>query len=99
LFQPYCPHNDLKNKNLCGYSPSGQPLTKSQIEFAIQWRHHPIIRSMVGAQSGQGGREKFLLIARMVIEHNDLDLTPREVNNQFTDELEEPSLTKEINSR
>jgi hypothetical protein len=98
LFQPYCPHSDLKNKNLCGYSPSGQPLTKSQIEFAIQWRHHPIIRSMVGAQSGQGGREKFLLIARMVIEHNDLDLTPREVNNQFTDELEEPSLTKEINS-
>ena len=59
---------------------------------------NPIIRSMVGAQSGQGGREKFLLIARMVIEHNDLDLTPREVNNQFTDELEEPSLTKEINS-
>ena len=98
LFQPYCPHSDLKNKNLCGYSPSGQPLTKSQIEFAIQWRHHPIIRSMVGAQSGQGGREKFLLIARMVIEHNDLDLTPREVNKQFTDELEEPTLTKEINS-
>ena len=98
MFQPYCPNNKLKNKNLCGYSPSGQPLTKSQIEFAIQWRHHPIIRSMVGAQSGQGGREKFLLIARMVIEHNDLDLTPREVNNQFTDELEEPSLTKEINS-
>ena len=59
---------------------------------------NPIIRSMVGAQSGQGGREKFLLIARMVIEHNDLDLTPREVNNQFTDKLEEPSLTKEINS-
>ena len=98
MFQPYCPNNKLKNKNLCGYSPSGQPLTKSQIEFAIQWRHQPIIRSMVGAQSGQGGREKFLLIARMVIEHNDLDLTPREVNNQFTDELEEPSLTKEINS-
>ena len=98
MFQPYCPNNKLKNKNLCGYSPSGQPLTKSQIEFAIQWRHHPIIRSMVGAQSGQGGREKFLLIARMVIEHNDLDLTPREVNNQFTDKLEEPSLTKEINS-
>ena len=98
MFQPYCPNNKLKNKNLCGYSPSGQPLTKSQIEFAIQWRHQPIIRSMVGAQSGQGGREKFLLIARMVIEHNDLDLTPREVNNQFTDKLEEPSLTKEINS-
>ena len=34
----------------------------------------------------------------MVIEHNKLDLTQREVNNQFTDKYEEPLLTKEINS-
>jgi hypothetical protein len=98
LFQPYCPHEELKNNNLCGYSPSGQPLTKSQIEFAIQWRHHPIIRSMVGAEEGQGGREKFLFMTKMVIENNDLDLTPYEVNKYFSEPLSEPILTKEINS-
>ena len=98
LFQPYCPHEELINKNTCGYSPSGQPLTKEQVEFAIQWRKHPIIRSMVGAENGQGGREKFLLMAKMVIEHNKLDLTQREVNDQFTDKYEEPLLTKEINT-
>ena len=98
MFQPYCPHEELKNKNLCGYSPSGQPLTKEQIEFAIHWRKHPIIRSMVGAVSGQGGREKFLFMAKMVIEHNNLILTEEDVNAQFTNKLEEPQLTKEINS-
>ena len=98
MFQPYCPHEELKNKNTCGYSPSGQPLTKSQIEFAIHWRNHPIIRSMVGAQSGQGGREKFLFMAKMVIEHNDLDLTSREVNDQFNELLTEPELSRAINS-
>jgi len=98
MFQPYCPHEELKNNNLCGYSPSGQPLTKSQIEFAIQWRHHPIIRSMVGAEEGQGGREKFLFMAKQIIEHNNLVLTERMVNDQFTDKISEPQLTSEVNS-
>ena len=98
LFQPYCPHEELKNNNLCGYSPSGQPLTKEQVEFAIHWRKHPIIRCMVGAKSGQGGREKFLFMAKQVIQHNNLILTERFVNDQFTDKIEEPQLTREINS-
>jgi len=98
LFQPYCPHEELKNKNTCGYSPSGQPLTKEQVEFAIHWRKHPIIRCMVGAKSGQGGREKFLFMAKQVIHHNNLILTERFVNDQFTDKIEEPQLTREINS-
>ena len=98
LFMPYCPHEDLKNNNLCGYSPSGKPLSKSQVEFSIHWRKYPLIRSMVGAESGEGGREKKLFIAKQVIEHNDLDLTPYEVNAQFNEPLSEPSLTKEINS-
>ncbi len=98
MFQPYCPHEELKNKNLCGYSPSGQPLTKEQVEFAIHWRKHPIIRSMVGAKEGQGGREKFLFMAKQVIQHNNLILTEELVNDQFTDKIEEPQLTREINS-
>tara|TARA_R110000772_G_scaffold213194_1_gene323782 strand:- start:1312 stop:3744 length:2433 start_codon:yes stop_codon:yes gene_type:complete len=98
LFQPYCPHKDLKNNNLCGYSPSGKPLTKTQIEFAIHWRTEPIIRSLVGAESGEGGREKFLFITKQVIEHNKLDLIATEVNNHFSEPLYEPELSKAINS-
>ena len=98
LFMPYCPHEDLKNNNLCGYSPSGKPLSKSQVEFSIHWRKHPLIRSMVGFESGEGGREKLLFIAKQVIVHNNLDLTPYQVNEQFNEPLTEPSLTKEINS-
>ena len=98
LFQPYCPHEELKNKNLFGYSPSGKPLTKKQVEFAIHWREEPIIRSLVGAESGEGGREKFLFIAKQVIEHKNLSLTPYEVNDQFNEPLTEPELSKAINS-
>lgn len=53
---------------------------------------------MVGAESGQGGREFFLFIAKMVIEHNNLDLTPYDVNKYFNEHLTEPSLTREIKS-
>ena len=98
LFMPECPHPELKNKNLCSYSPSGKPLTKEQTEFAIAVRKYPILRSMVGAESGEGGREKFLFMARMVIEHNNLDLTPYEVNAHFKEPLNEPELSKWINS-
>ena len=84
LFQPYCTKEDLMNNKLCGYSPSGQPLTKEQIEYSIAWRKHPLIRSLVGATEGQGGREKFLFMAQQVIEAYNLDLTPEQVNDQFT---------------
>jgi len=97
LFQPYSKHPELKNNNLCSYSPSGKPLTKEQTEFAIAVRKHPILRAMVGAESGEGGREKYLFMAKMVIENNNLDLTPYEVNKHFHEPLEEPYLTKEIN--
>tara|TARA_R110002110_G_scaffold9580_4_gene47109 strand:- start:1644 stop:4103 length:2460 start_codon:yes stop_codon:yes gene_type:complete len=89
LFMPYCEHPDLKNKKLCGYSPSGKPLTKEQVEFAIHWRKEPLIRALVGSTDGQGGREKFLFMANQVIRHKNLDLTPLEVNNQFTEAYDE----------
>ena len=96
LFQPFCPHKDLKNKNTCGYSPAGKPLTKQQVEFAIHWRNEPLIRSLVGTTSGQGGREKFLLIANQVIRHKKLDLNPLEVNDQFTESLAEDEAIREV---
>ena len=94
---PECPHPELKNNKLCSYSPSGKPLTREQTEFAIAVRKYPILRSMVGAESGEGGREKFLFMAKMVIEHNKLDLTPYEVNTHFKEPLQEPELSKWIN--
>jgi len=97
LFMPYCEHPDLKNKNLCGYSPSGKPLSKEQVEFAIHWRKEPIIRSLVGSTAGQGGREKFLLTANQVIRHKNLDLTPLEVNDQFTDAYDKTEANGFIN--
>jgi len=99
LFLPYCPHPDLKNKELCSYSPSGNSLSKSQTEFAINWRKYPIIRSMVGSFNGEGGREWRLLLAKMVIVHNNLDLTPYEVNEQFNEPLKEPYLTRDVIQR
>jgi hypothetical protein len=93
LFQPFCPHKELKNKNTCGYSPAGKPLTKQQVEFAIHWREEPLIRSLVGTTSGQGGREKFLLMANQVIRHKNLDLTPYEVNAQFSEPYDDLEAT------
>ena len=99
LFQPYCPKDDLINKDLFCYSPSGNPLTKSQTEYSIHWRKFPLLVSMVGAESGvNGGREYCLFIAKQLIEHFKLALTPYEVNAQFNEPLMEPQLTKEINS-
>ena len=98
LFQPYCPHPELKNKKSHSLSPSGQLLSKEQTEFAIAVKDYPLLRSMVGAESGQGGREFFLFIAKMVIEHNNLDLSPYDVNKYFNEPLTEPSLTREIKS-
>ena len=96
LFQPFCPHKDLKNKNTCGYSPSGKPLTKQQVEFAIHWRKEPLIRSLVGNTSGEGGREKFLFMANQVIRYKNLDLTPYEVNAQFSEPLDDEEARKHI---
>ncbi len=96
LFQPYCPHPDLKNNKLYGYSPRGNPLTKEQVEFAIHWRNHPIIRCCVGATEGEGGREGFLFKARQVIEHNDLTVTEEEINKHFNDSLDDKYLMSQI---
>jgi hypothetical protein len=51
---------------------------------------------MVGSLSGEGGREWRLLLAKMVIVHNNLDLTPYEVNEQFNEPLTEPYLTRSV---
>ena len=45
---------------------------------------------MVGAEVGRWKR-KFLFIAKMVIEHNNLDLTPYDINKYFNEPYKEPS--------
>ena len=95
LFMPYSENTELKAKTKC-LSPRGRPLTKEQCEFRINWRHIPVISSMVGLQSGDGGRENFLFIAQQVKQHLNPAVDPYEVNKYFDEPLSEPQLTKEI---
>tara|TARA_R100000951_G_scaffold79654_1_gene67537 strand:+ start:91 stop:2190 length:2100 start_codon:yes stop_codon:yes gene_type:complete len=88
LFMPYSNNKKLKNSELIGYSPSGNPLTKSQVEFRIHWRKHLLVSCSVGTTAGQGGREPFLFKVAQEIKHNNLDLTLAEVNQQFNDKVD-----------
>ena len=85
LFMPYSQNKELKNSNLVCYSPSGNPLTKSQVEFRYKWRKNLLVACSVGTTSGQGGREPFLFKVAQEIKHNDLDLTWKEVADNFND--------------
>lgn len=99
LFMPYSPNQELvpnKNSGVC-LSNRGEELEKSQCEFKIKWRKHWLISSMVGARSGAKGREKYLFIAQQVIKHHKLDLTAHQVNEQFSEPLGEPYVSREIN--
>ena len=75
LFMPYSKNKELKNSELVGYSPSGNPLNKSQVEFKYKWRKHLLVACSVGTTSGQGGREPFLFKIAQEIKHKNLDLT------------------------
>ena len=89
LFQPYSKNKKLKNSELVCYSPSGNPLTKSQVEFKYKWRKHLLVACSVGTTEGQGGREPFLFKIAQEIKHNDLDLTLEEVNQNFNDKADD----------
>ena len=88
LFMPYSNNKKLTNSNLVCYSPSGNPLTKSQVEFRYHWRKHLLIACSVGTTEGQGGREPFLFKIAQEIKVKDLDLTLEEVNQQFNDRVD-----------
>ena len=85
---PYSNNKKLTNSNLVCYSPSGNPLTKSQVEFRYHWRKHLLIACSVGTTEGQGGREPFLFKIAQEIKVKDLDLTLEEVNQQFNDRVD-----------
>ena len=59
-------------------------LLKDRLNIVLPGENIHLIRSLVGATEGQGGREKFLFMAQQVIEAYNLDLTPEQVNDQFT---------------
>ena len=92
LFQPYSKNKKLKNSLLVAYSPSGNPLSKSQVEFRIKWRKHLLVACSVGTTEGQGGREPFLFKIAQEIKHKDLNLTLEEVNQNFNDKVDDREL-------
>jgi len=85
LFMPYSKNVKLKNSELVGYSPSGNPLNKAQVEFRYKWRKHLLVSCSVGTTAGQGGREPFLFRVAQEIKHKNLNLTLDEVNSNFND--------------
>ena len=92
LFMPYSKNKKLKNSSLVCYSPSGNPLTRSQVEFRHKWRKNLLIACSVGTTEGQGGREPFLFRIAQEIKQNNLDLTLEEVNQNFNDVVDEREL-------
>jgi len=92
LFMPYSKNIKLKNAELIGYSPSGNPLSKAQVEFRYKWRKHLLVSCSVGTTSGQGGREPFLFRVKQEIIHKKLNLTLDEVNSNFNEPEDERTL-------
>ena len=92
LFMPYSNNKELKNSSLVCYSPAGNPLTKEQTEFRIHWRKNLLVACSVGTTAGQGGREPFLFKVAQEIKHKELNLTLKEVTDQFNDVPDEREL-------
>jgi len=98
LFMPYSKNIKLKNSELVGYSPSGNPLSKSQVEFKYKWRKHLLIACSVGTTEGQGGREPFLFKVAQEIKQKKLNLTLEDVVKNFNDVPDGKELTSWENS-
>jgi len=95
LFAPYSNNKELKNpENVC-YSPRGNKLSKAQVEFRHKVRKSPLVSSMVGATAGEGGRANFLFYAAQEIKQSSLNITLREVNDNFNEPLGEPDFNSE----
>ena len=98
LFMPYSKNKELKNSELVGYSPSGNPLSKSQVEFKYKWRKRLLVACSVGTTEGQGGREPFLFKVAQEIKHKNLNLTLEDVVKNFKDIPDGKELTSWENS-
>ena len=91
-YMPY--HNEETH---C-YSPGGLKLNKTQTEFRIKYKDHPIVVSTIGMLGkGDGGsRRKAIFCVLLYKKHFDCDVTIEELNENFAEPLEKTQLQKDI---
>ena len=91
LFQPYTTLDELKVKPVC-ISLSGTPLTVAQFEFRFKWRKHILINASVGLNDP--GRHKALFNLALYLRHTNIDLTLKEINDNFNNPLDKTEFEK-----
>jgi len=98
-FMPYHPKTpgDRPCDTHC-YSPGGLRLTKSQTEFRIKYKKHPIVVSTIGMiGKGEGGsRRKAIFCVLLYKKYFKCDVSFEELNKNFQTPLDEKQLEKDI---
>ena len=97
IFIPY------SNENTVCYSPRGNPLTREQFEFKHKNKDHLLIAGAVGMKKDDQRHKALFSIGLYLKHHPELELTLEDINNNFTDKVdqkdldhvEDDSLTKE----
>ena len=78
-YMPYC------TKDTVCYSPGGRPLSKSQTEYRLKYKHSPLIVASVGMVNP--GRHKSLFAVALANKHLNLNCDLKELNNNFDEPL------------
>ena len=91
----YMPYH---NEDTHCYSPGGLKLTKSQTEFRIKYKDHPIIVASIGmiGKGEEGSRRKAIFCTLLYKNHFDCDVSIEELNKNFQTPLDETQLQKDI---
>ena len=103
IFLPYHPTAPTKDNgsievNTKAYSPGGRPLSKTQCDFRIKHREHPIVVASVGITGGgeEGSRNKTIFACKLYEKHFDYKLDYEELNRNFGEPLSEAKLREYI---
>ncbi len=91
----YMPYH---NEDTHCYSPGGLKLTKSQTEFRIKYKNHPIVVASVGmiGKGDEGSRRKAIFCVLLYKKHFKCDVSIEELNKNFATPLDEIQLGKDI---
>ena len=80
------------------YSPGGLRLSKSQTEFRIKYKDHPIVVASIGmlGEGKDGSRRKAIFCVLLYKKHFDCDVSIEELNKNFAKPLDDVQLQKDI---
>ena len=98
-FMPY--HPNTPGGKTCDthcYGPGGLRLTKSQTEFRIKYKDHPIVVASIGmlGKGKNGSRRKAIFCTLLYKKHFDCDVSIEELNKNFGNSLDPDQLQKDI---